>query len=93
MSDNQLMSLDDAMRELQIDQEGLKKLFRENNLRYILDNGRIRIPKMALMGLKIEKMTTATQKFEKIERKKRKNQLLIQTLMLYRLLKLLKCSR
>ena len=71
MAEDPLVSLDEAMKELQIDQEELKKLFRKNDLRYVLEDGKIKIPRMALMALKIERMTSTTQQFTRIKRAKR----------------------
>ena len=68
MSEEQLVSLEEAMGQLQINREQLKELFRKNTLRYVLEDGKIKIPKMALMALKIQVMTSTTRQFSRIKR-------------------------
>jgi chromosome segregation ATPase len=75
MSEDPYVSLDEAMKELQVDQDELKELFRKNALRYVLEEGKIKIPRMALMALKLERMTSTTQQFAKVKRSMRKRSL------------------
>lgn len=68
MGEEQLLSIEEAMKELQIERDQLKELLRQNALRYILDEGKIKIPKMALMALKLERMTSSTRQFAEMKR-------------------------
>lgn len=70
----QLISMEEALKELQIERDELKELFRQNALRYVLESGKIKIPKMAVMALKLERMTSNTQQFAKIQRSRRKRE-------------------
>lgn len=74
MSGDQMLTIEEAMKELQIKREDLKELLRQNSLRYILDEGTIKIPKMAIMALKLERMTSSTQQFSQVKRARRKKE-------------------
>jgi hypothetical protein len=74
MSGDQMLTIEEAMKELQIKRDELKELLRQNSLRYILDEGTIKIPKMAIMALKLERMTSSTQQFAQVKRTRRKKE-------------------
>jgi predicted site-specific integrase-resolvase len=73
MSDDSMLPVEQVLKELQIEMDELKGLLRDNALRYVVEeNGKIKIPKMALMALKLERMTSTTQQFAKVKRASRK---------------------
>ena len=69
-----MLTLEEAMKELQIDKDELKELLRQNSLRYILEEGKVKIPKMAIMALKLQRMTSSTQQFSQVKRAKRRRE-------------------